>query len=65
MEVLWKPTYQGPNGAIESNHSIFVHVMHELYGAPCGLDQYMNNMGEGQYGVMFQNRWTQLLQIGD
>jgi alpha-mannosidase len=38
LEFLWKPTFEGPDGPIQSNYSIFVHNMHELYNAPCGMD---------------------------
>lgn len=38
MEFIWNPTFEGVNGPVSSKHSIFTHVMHELYNAPCGMD---------------------------
>lgn len=40
MEFIWTPTFEGVKGYVPSNHSIFTHVMHELYNAPCGMDQW-------------------------
>jgi len=38
MEFIWQPIYEGVNGSLTSQHSIFVHLMHELYGSPCGTE---------------------------
>ena len=46
MEFVWRPDYETPTNEINktsmpSKHSIFVHLMHELYGGACGLDMYL------------------------
>ena len=48
MEFIWKPTFEGVNGSQQSNYSIFTHVMHELYNAPCGMDMWTGYTTERQ-----------------
>ena len=48
MEFLWTPQFEGVYGPQVSNSSIFVHVMHELYNAPCGMDQWTGYTEETQ-----------------
>lgn len=62
MEFLWQPNYEGLNGTQQSNRGIFVHVMHDLYNAPCGMDQYQGMMMDGQSAAMFENLYTRLEQ---
>ena len=38
MEFIWHPEFEGVNGGYNGSSSIFTHVMHELYNAPCGMD---------------------------
>jgi hypothetical protein len=61
MEFLWRPRFEGPDGAFfQSNRSIFVHTMHELYNAPCGMDQYQGQMSDNQSGVLFEDQLKNL-----
>lgn len=47
LEFIWRPEFESVSGPSTSMHSIFTHVMHELYNAPCGMDQWVG------YGLEF------------
>ena len=55
LEFIWKPTFESVKGPVHSNHSIFTHVMHELYGAPCGMNQWTGHTIEKEVHLQFYN----------
>lgn len=64
MEFIWKPDYETPGSlnnktSMGSKHSIFVHLMHELYGGPCGIDMYLGYSDKQTSKYHFQARAQQ------